>query len=116
MDFQSSRPMVDVTDQGLTCASCNTAITQLPFQPRPGQDVYCRDCHRNQQSFRSGGGSGGSRYQGGGAQHTPRPLKDVSHLNIKCAGCGTAITQLPFDPDPSRDIYCRDCFRSNRDR
>lgn len=31
----------------------------------------------------------------------------------KCSKCGTAITELPFDPDPSRldQLLCRNCHR-----
>jgi len=32
----------------------------------------------------------------------------------KCAGCGAAITQLPFQPDGTRDLFCRDCYRSQK--
>jgi len=45
----------------------------------------------------------------------PRPpLKDVSALGLKCAECGTDITQLPFDPSPDKPVYCRDCNRKRR--
>jgi len=45
----------------------------------------------------------------------PRPqLRDVSSLNIKCCDCGAAITELPFDPDPSRlnTLRCRNCMQN----
>ncbi|MFA6427452.1 MAG: CxxC-x17-CxxC domain-containing protein [Candidatus Magasanikbacteria bacterium] len=28
----------------LTCGSCGTQITELPFQPSGDKPVYCRDC------------------------------------------------------------------------
>ena len=33
--------------------------------------------------------------------------------NWKCAKCGASITELPFEPDPSRidSLQCRDCHR-----
>ncbi|OGY64607.1 MAG: hypothetical protein A3B92_00535 [Candidatus Harrisonbacteria bacterium RIFCSPHIGHO2_02_FULL_42_16] len=36
--------------------------------------------------------------------------------NWKCSKCGAAITELPFDPDPSRldQLQCRDCHRQRR--
>lgn len=36
--------------------------------------------------------------------------------NWKCSKCGTAITELPFEPDPSRldQLLCRDCHRERR--
>lgn len=47
-----------------------------------------------------------------------RQMFDVSKLNIKCCDCETPITQLPFDPDPSRldSIRCRDCMRKFREQ
>ena len=34
----------------------------------------------------------------------------------KCSGCGNAITELPFEPDPERsdNLKCRDCFKSSK--
>ncbi|MBZ9572705.1 hypothetical protein KJA17_00705 [Patescibacteria group bacterium] len=32
----------------------------------------------------------------------------------KCADCGKEITELPFEPDPDRPIYCRDCWAKRR--
>lgn len=94
--------MHDVSALGLTCASCSTAITELPFQPTADRPVYCRDCNRNRTNNRGGGGF----------NRTPRPMNDVSGMNLKCASCGTAITELPFTPDPERPVYCRDCNKS----
>ncbi|MBU1164295.1 hypothetical protein KKA15_01895 [Patescibacteria group bacterium] len=34
--------------------------------------------------------------------------------NWKCSGCGTDITELPFEPAEGRDIFCKDCYRKNR--
>jgi len=28
-----------------------------------------------------------------------------------CSGCGVEITELPFEPDGQRPIFCRDCYR-----
>jgi hypothetical protein len=41
--------MVDVTSLNLTCATCGTPITELPFMPQmnpdgtPTRPVYCRE-------------------------------------------------------------------------
>ena len=32
-----------------------------------------------------------------------------------CADCGKE-TEVPFKPDPSRPVYCRDCFSKRRGR
>lgn len=34
--------------------------------------------------------------------------------NWQCAGCSKEITELPFEPDGKRDIFCRDCYRKNK--
>ena len=36
-------------------------------------------------------------------------------FNAVCSNCGKN-TQVPFKPDPTRSIYCKDCFAKNRDR
>ena len=38
---QAPRQMYSVN---LTCASCGTGITELPFQPSSDKPVYCRTC------------------------------------------------------------------------
>ena len=38
----------------------------------------------------------------------PREMHDVT-----CADCGTE-TQVPFKPDGSRPVYCRDCYQKHR--
>ena len=43
-----------------------------------------------------------------------RKMLDVSDQEIKCADCGKDIKELPFKPDPSRKIYCQDCYRKFR--
>ncbi|MFH1509466.1 MAG: CxxC-x17-CxxC domain-containing protein [bacterium] len=35
--------------------------------------------------------------------------------NWKCSGCEAEITELPFEPDGERPLYCRDCYRKQRD-
>ncbi|MFH1667457.1 MAG: CxxC-x17-CxxC domain-containing protein [Candidatus Komeilibacteria bacterium] len=35
--------------------------------------------------------------------------------NWKCSKCGKEITELPFEPDGDRPLFCRDCYRQNRD-
>jgi len=42
-------------------------------------------------------------------------MHDVSNLGLKCAECGVDITELPFQPNSDRPVYCRDCNRKRRD-
>lgn len=53
-----------------------------------------------------------------GERSFQRQMFDVSEMNIKCRDCGTPITQLPFNPDPSRldTIRCQDCLRKFREQ
>jgi len=51
------------------------------------------------------------KQQGGFA---PRQMFDVSSMNLKCAECQTPITELPFQPDANRPVYCRDCNQKRR--
>jgi len=34
--------------------------------------------------------------------------------NWTCGQCGASITELPFQPDGDRPIFCRDCHRAKR--
>ncbi|MFH1426982.1 MAG: CxxC-x17-CxxC domain-containing protein [Patescibacteria group bacterium] len=34
--------------------------------------------------------------------------------NWSCSKCGAAITELPFEPDGTRPLFCQDCYRQNR--
>jgi CxxC-x17-CxxC domain-containing protein len=48
----------------------------------------------NKRSFSSFGG--------------PREMHDAT-----CSECGAA-TKVPFKPDPSRPVFCRDCFAKKK--
>jgi CxxC-x17-CxxC domain-containing protein len=41
-------------------------------------------------------------------------MVDVSAMGLKCAECGVAVTELPFEPKADRPVYCRDCNRARR--
>ena len=100
---QGDRQMYDVNEK---CAECGAAITQLPFQPSGDKPLYCTNCLRaRRQNSRGGGGMGGGMSRG------PRQMYDV---DIKCAECGTQITQLPFQPSGDRPVYCFDCNKNRR--
>ena len=53
----------------------------------------------------------------GGDRNFQRQMFDVTEMNVKCRDCGTPITQLPFNPDPSRldTLRCQDCLRKFRE-
>ncbi|MBU4284636.1 hypothetical protein KKF60_01070 [Patescibacteria group bacterium] len=33
------------------CSKCGAGITELPFEPREGQEILCRDCYRSQKGY-----------------------------------------------------------------
>lgn len=85
------------------CGKCGAEINDLPFDPDPNRldQLLCRDCHRKKRDgFQGQGGGPRQMYQG----------------NWKCADCGTAITQLPFEPSPDKtdNLRCLDCFKKSK--
>ena len=44
----------------------------------------------------------------GGYNRPPREMH-----NVTCAECGQE-TQVPFKPDGTRPVYCRDCYQKKR--
>lgn len=44
----------------------------------------------------------------------PKQMFDVTSMNLKCVKCQVPITELPFQPDPNRPIYCRECNTKRR--
>lgn len=99
--------MPTFTEQTLTCADCGT---QFPFTVAD-QEFFaekgfnnpprrCKPCRVAAKANREGGSFGGR--SSFGAQ---REMHDVT-----CSSCGTQ-TQVPFKPNGSKPVYCRDCFR-----
>ncbi|WP_082789105.1 zinc-ribbon domain containing protein [Desulfolucanica intricata] len=97
------------TDKTLVCRDCGEEFTftageqefyaEKGFANEPSRCPSCRAARKNQRNNQrnSGGRFGGER----------RMYEAV------CAECGQA-TQLPFQPDGSRPVYCSDCFRQKR--
>ena len=93
----------------LECTVCSGAFDftedeqsfyeQKGFQP-PKKCKPCRD-----QAKRNRGGGGGG---GGGFGRAPRQMYDTV-----CSACGVE-TQVPFMPNGSKPIFCRDCFQDRR--
>lgn len=67
------------------------------------------------KSFSKPGGRGPSKFRSGGFRRPGTGREDGREGGQKlypatCSVCG-AQCQVPFRPDGSRPIYCRDCFR-----
>lgn len=78
------------------------------FQP-PRKCKPCRDVAKQER----GGGSRGG-YNGGGGYNSGnynRPQRQM--FDTVCSGCGVN-TQVPFEPNGSKPVYCRDCFQASR--
>ncbi|OGI17825.1 MAG: hypothetical protein A3J63_03445 [Candidatus Moranbacteria bacterium RIFCSPHIGHO2_02_FULL_40_12b] len=50
----------------------------------------------------------------------PRQMFDISAMGITCTECGTAITELPFEPTKREDgtygrLYCYECNKKRRE-
>jgi CxxC-x17-CxxC domain-containing protein len=43
-----------------------------------------------------------------------REMVDVSAMGLTCANCTKAVTELPFQPNADRPVFCRDCNRERR--
>jgi CxxC-x17-CxxC domain-containing protein len=48
------------------------------------------------------------------APATPSTVKKGHTGNWSCAGCGNAITSLPFEPRSTNNLKCLDCFKASR--
>ena len=103
-------------DKDITCKTCGTSFTFTQEE----QDFYqskgfsepgkCKPCRDAAKQARGGGGSrGGGGYGGGGyGGGAPREMFDAV-----CAGCGVQ-TQVPFQPNGRKPVYCRECFQASR--
>lgn len=40
--------------------------------------------------------------------------RQMFDVDLSCAECGTAITQLPFEPKGDKPVYCSNCLRQRR--
>lgn len=99
----------------IPCAACSTefSFTQEEqefyeskgFQP-PKKCKPCRDAAK--QNRGGGGGYGGGR---GGYGSYDRPQRQL--FDAVCASCNVH-TQVPFEPNGSKPVYCRDCFQQSR--
>lgn len=105
----------------ITCAACGADFSfsqeeqefyeSKGFQP-PRKCKPCRDAAKAQRGGGGYGGGGrgdyGGGYGGGGYDRPQRQMYDAI-----CARCNVN-TQVPFEPNGSKPVYCRDCFQASR--
>jgi CxxC-x17-CxxC domain-containing protein len=109
--------MMDVKE--ITCASCNSVFSftveeqefyeAKGFQP-PRKCKPCRDAAKQSRGGGYGGGGGSRGGYGGAGGGYDRPQKQL--FDAVCASCGVR-TQVPFQPNGTKPVYCRECFRNN---
>lgn len=101
--------------------NCSTCGTEFEFTQEE-KEFYeskgfqpprkCKPCRDAAKANRDGGGSRGGGYGGGqGGGGYGRPQRQM--YDAVCAGCGIN-TQVPFEPNGSKPVYCRDCFQQSR--
>ncbi len=91
------------------CSQCDNQITELPFEPDESRldQLLCSSCHKAKRGSFSGGGDRGGRSFG---------TSQMYQGDWQCSQCNSKISELPFEPDPSRvgQLLCRDCHRQKR--
>lgn len=96
----------------IICSSCNSEFAfsdeeQAFYESKGFQPPRkCKPCRDAAKQSRNGGGYGGSSYGGGYS----RPQRQM--YEAVCASCGIN-TQVPFQPNGTKPVYCRDCFQNS---
>lgn len=93
-----------------TCATCGNDC-QVPFRPNGSKPVYCSNCFD-----RSGDGSntGGGFVKKSWGERSERSFSSEKPLfKTKCDKCQNPC-EVPFRPNGSKPVYCKDCFGGNR--
>lgn len=120
------------------CSKCGGAITELPFEPRGESGLTCRVCYAKGKSegetpvdsaaAEASPAAGeqpmpddlefavaGEQPQSPEFDEAPAPADKPKHTgDWKCAGCGAAITSLPFEPRSTDNLKCLDCFKKSK--
>jgi len=105
-----------MAEQEIICSVCGTGF---PFTEEE-QEFYqskgfqpprkCKPCRSAAKQSRGGGGGGRGGYGGGGRGGYDRPPRQM--YDTYCSACGVQ-TQVPFQPNGSKPVYCRECFQQN---
>lgn len=104
-------------DRDIVCVDCGETFvftaSEQEFHASKGFDnspKRCKPCRKVRKA--SGGREGGGRPTGGRGGGG-RPSGDREMFDAVCAACGQD-TKVPFRPSGNRDVFCSDCFRSQR--
>jgi len=113
-----------VPDKTIQCVDCQSDFVftdrEQEWYREKGLTHEPRRC-KNCRSTRKAGGGGHDDHaprpapahgNGDAPAHDrpPRPAARTKEMHkVACATCGKE-TEVPFRPDPSRPVYCRDCY------
>ncbi len=120
------------------CSICGGAITELPFMPRSEAGLTCRACYGKRKEKESTSQAPdvdmpvaseapdipdyaelatepapGDDFGMSAVPVSPEKPKNAG--NWQCAGCGAAITSLPFVPRNTSNLKCLDCFKRSKE-
>jgi CxxC-x17-CxxC domain-containing protein len=93
----------------ISCASCGASFSftdeeQAFYESKGFQPPRkCKPCRDAAKANRGGGGG----YGGGGRGGYDRPQRQL--YDAVCSACGVN-TQVPFQPNGSKPVYCRSCY------
>lgn len=125
------------------CSSCGGAITELPFQPRSESGLTCRTCYAKQKNKDLSNQPMPDMNVASAPQYDAPDFTETDFDNVasepapgddfgtpvtsssssdkpkfsgswQCAGCGAAITSLPFTPRDTSNLKCLDCFKRSK--
>ncbi|MCA9359526.1 hypothetical protein KC850_00625 [Candidatus Kaiserbacteria bacterium] len=120
------------------CSACGGTITELPFEPKSEKGLTCRDCWSKSKGisksttspepasvageipddipFDAGVAGEPMPADDGFADATPIVPGEKKRFegDWSCAGCGGAITSLPFNPRDTSNLKCIDCFKASK--
>ncbi len=102
--------------QELQCSVCSESFMfteeEQAFYESKGfqQPRKCKPCRDAAKQARGGSGGGSRGGYGGGGGGFDRPQRQM--YDTVCSACGVN-TQVPFQPNGSKPVYCRDCFQNS---
>lgn len=103
--------MAMVAEKNIQCSVCETGFIftveeQEFYESRGFQEP--RKCKPCRDAAKQARGGGNRSYGGGGyGNKPPRQMYPAT-----CSGCGIE-TQVPFQPNGSKPVYCRECYQSS---
>lgn len=101
-------------DLTLSCADCGAEFVftagEQEFHASKGFTTKPRRCPKCRQARKAAQNGGAPQNSGNDSSFTPRPPRQM--YDAVCAECGKQ-TQVPFQPNGTRPVYCSDCFKAS---